>query len=266
MTRAQAVIFVNAPVFANAQEYDAVDGLLHGKVKLALGELRVAQGDVAGKQFAPRFDLFEKRGINLGGAFFAFAGLSVLVKRALQDCFTGKDGGYFFPALRIFLIVYVERAGGCGFIGLNGFYAAVVDGEFFKVGQYAQGQLGRPGIAAQLKGRVDIILEIDRGLFGFEKKFAGAADAETVVRGLGEAAYLDGVFVDNVLVGLGIAAVVVNIPAEGLEKGVDEFTAQLGFIVGARFVGINLLTKPVNKVENKLWSRHAQFPLKYAVG
>ena len=99
---AQAVVFVNAPVFANAQEYDAVDGLLHGTVQLTLRELRVAQGDAAGKQLAPRFDLFEKRGINLSRAFFAFAGFSVFIKRALQNRLARKDGLDFIPALRIF--------------------------------------------------------------------------------------------------------------------------------------------------------------------
>ena len=78
----QGTIGLHAPVFADAQEDDAVDGLLHGEVQLPLGQIGVAQGDVAGQHFPPALDLLKEGGIHLGGAFFDFGSGDVLVKRA----------------------------------------------------------------------------------------------------------------------------------------------------------------------------------------
>ena len=69
------------------------------------------------------------------------------------------------------------------------------------------------------------------GLLGLDEELARAADAEAVVGRLGGAADLDGVLVDHVLVGFGVALLVVDVPAEGLEEGVDELAAELGLVV-----------------------------------
>ena len=114
------------------------------------------------------------------------------------------------------------------FAGLD---AAVVDGEFLEVGEDGERQLGRPGVAAQLEGGAYVVAHVDRGLLGFEKELPPAADAEAVVRGLGRAADLDRVFVDDVLVGFGVALLVVDVPAEGLEEWVEKLVAELSFVV-----------------------------------
>ena len=132
-------------------------------------------------------------------------------------------------------------------VGGGRFDPAVVNREGFKISQNAQGQLGAPAIAPQLVGRVDVFGNIDRGLFGFQEKLARPADAEAVIRGLGDAADLDGVLVDDVLVGFGIAVFVGDVPAQGLEKGVDELPAHLGFVVGAFFVGVQVVVKGVDQ-------------------
>jgi len=77
--------------------------------------------------------------------------------------------------------------------------------------------------------------------FFASRKLAGTADTEAVIRGLGNATDLDGVFMDNVLIGFGIALSVGYIPAQFLEKRVYEFTAHLGFVVVAFFVRFQII-------------------------
>ncbi len=55
-----------------------------------------------------------------------------------------------------------------------------------------------------------------------------AADTKGVVGGLGFATDLEGVFVDDLLAGLGVALGVGDIPTEGGEERVDELLADLG--------------------------------------
>ena len=51
--------------------------------------------------------------------------------------------------------------------------------------------------------------------------------------GLGCAADFYGVFVDDVLVGLGVSGLVVYVPTEGLEERIDKLVADLGFAISA---------------------------------
>ena len=53
----QLAVKLDAPVFADAQEDDPVDGHLDGVVQVALAEGGVAQGDVVRQQVAPALDL-----------------------------------------------------------------------------------------------------------------------------------------------------------------------------------------------------------------
>ncbi len=69
------------------------------------------------------------------------------------------------------------------------------------------------------------------------------ADPETVVRGPGRSPYLDGVLVDNFLVGLGVALLVDNIPAQRLKERSNKFNASLRFIV--RGAGVMVSVAPV---------------------
>ena len=47
---------------------------------------------------------------------------------------------------------------------------AIVDGELLEIGQDGQRKFGRPGIAAKLIGRTEIVLQIDGWLLGFEEE------------------------------------------------------------------------------------------------
>ena len=67
----QRAVRLDAAVLADAQEDDAVDGLLDGEVELALAQGRVAQREVARQQVAPALDLGQERVVHLGGAALA---------------------------------------------------------------------------------------------------------------------------------------------------------------------------------------------------
>ena len=152
-------------VFADAEEDEAVDGALDGEVEPAVGEVGVAEGEVAGEGVAPGFDFGEEGGIDFGGAFFLFGGLGVFVEGTLEDGFFGEDVGDFGPAVGVFGVFEVLDAGGGGFVVFVGFGAGVVNGEFFEVGEDGEGQFGRPGVAAELEGGGDVGFEVDGGFF-----------------------------------------------------------------------------------------------------
>ena len=127
-----------------------------------------------------------------------------------------------------FVEAAVEEAGDGGFVGGEGLEAAIVNGELLEIGEDAEGEFHRPRIAAELKGGLGIVLEGDGGLLGLDEKLAVAADAEGVVGSLGLAADFEGVLVDDLLVGFGVALGVGDIPTEGGEERVDELLANLG--------------------------------------
>ncbi len=250
---AELGVGLDAAILAHAQEDQAVDGLADGVVQITDRQAGVSQGDVAGQQFAPAFDLLEELGVDLGGAAFAAAGLGILVEGALEDGLLGEDVADFAPAVGVLIEGEVLDAGGGGLVGGTGADATVVNGELFEVGDDRQGQLGAPGIAAKLIGGAGVVLDGDRGLLGLDEELADAADAKAVVRGLGRAADLDGVFVDDVLVGFGVACLVVDVSAECVEERVDELAADLGFVVGLLLVGLGVLGEALDELENTLW-------------
>src|SRR5437667_332277 len=83
---------------------------------------------------------------------------------------------------------------------------------------------------AKLKGRAGIVLDVHGGLLGFQEKLPSAADAKAIVRRFGPLADFDGVLVDNVLVGFGVALFVVHVPTERLEERVEELMTKLRFV------------------------------------
>ena len=112
-----------------------------------------------------------------------------------------EDAGDLVPAVGVLVEGEVQHPGGGGLVGFVRLDPAVVDRELLEVGEDAQGQLGAPGVAAELVGRVHVPFDVHRGLLGLDEELARAADAEAVVGRLGAAADLDGVLVHHVLVG-----------------------------------------------------------------
>src|SRR5947209_677295 len=154
----QSLIRLNAPIFTDAQEDDAVNRHLDSEVEIARGEPWIAKREVPSQHFAPPLYFGEKDSIDLGGPFLRLGRLSVCIEKALEDCFTGEHGGNLVPPLGVVGIGEVEDACCRGLVRLIGFDAAVVDCELLEVGENAERKLRRPGIAAQLEGRVHILL------------------------------------------------------------------------------------------------------------
>ena len=105
---------------------------------------------------------------------------------------------------------------------------AVVDGELLEIGEDGEGQLGAPRIAAELVRRLDVVLDVHRGLLGLDEELALLADAEGVVRRFGRAADPHLVLVDDLLVLLREPLGVVDVPAERGEEGINELVADGG--------------------------------------
>ncbi len=66
----------------------------------------------------------------------------------------------------------------------------------------------------------------------------------------GGASHFNGILVDNVLIGFGIAGFVDNVPPESLEKRVDKLTANLGFVIGLVKVGADVALEAFDKIVN----------------
>jgi len=76
-----------------------------------------------------------------------------------------------------------------------------------------------------------------------------SGEAKAVIRGLGGAADFDRVFVNNILVRLGVALFVVDVPVEGFEQGVDEFAPDLGFVVRL-LIGVAVQLEALDQIEH----------------
>ena len=151
----------------------------------------------------------------------------------------------------------VDDPGGRRLVGLLRPDAAVVDGELLEIGQDAHRQLGRPGIAPQLEGGADRLADIDRRLLGLDEEAPhAAADAEAVVGGLGPAADLDGVLVDDFLVGVGVALCGCRRPSRGPKKRVEELLAELGLVVAVGAVCFPVRREPLDQFAHLCRRRH----------
>jgi hypothetical protein len=85
---------------------------------------------------------------------------------------------------------------------------------------------------------VDGVFDADGRLFGLQKEFARTAYPEAVIGRVHVALDPDGVLVDDVLVRLGVSIAIVDVPAQGLEKRIDEFEPDLGFVIASGMVGV----------------------------
>ena len=245
--RLELAVLLNPSVLAHPEKNKAVDGLLDGKVQVSDGELRISEGQVSGKRFPPALDLVQERSVYLRGASFPFSRLGELIEGATHYGFLRKDGSYFLPPGDIIPIGQVEYAPCARLVVVLWLKTAVVDSKLLKIGKDAKGELGRPGVATQLEGRIDVFLQVNDGFFRFDEELAHSADAEAVVRCLGGTANLNGVLVDDVFIRLGVTLLVVYIPAQSFEKWIEEFTSKLGFVVLAATIGFEVAAETINQ-------------------
>jgi len=66
--------------------------------------------------------------------------------------------------------------------------------------------------------------------------------------------------VDDVLVGLGVACGVVDVPAQGHEQRIEEFVAELGFVVGRSAVGVAVAVEGIEEIGDDGWCGHKENP------
>jgi len=197
------------------------------------GQAGVAVGDGPGQQVAPLVELAQELGVDGGDPLLAPLGGGELLQGTGQDRVAAEEGGDLVPVGLVLVVAPVAQAGDGGGVLLRRAQAGVVDGELLEVGQHAEGQLGRPGVAAQLEGGLAVDGQVDGRLLGLDEEAAAAVEVEAVVGGLGLAG--DG---DLVLVlDFGAAVAVVHIPAQGGEEGVDELDADFGLVVRAALEG-----------------------------
>jgi hypothetical protein len=134
---------------------------------------------------------------------------------------------------------------------------AVVDGELLEVGEDAQRQLGRPGIAAELEGGGSVDPQIDRRLLGLDEELAHAANTERIVWCAAVEAHLDRVLVHHVLVLLRIAGGVVDVPAERREERVEKLAPHLSLVVRRVEVLLAVAREALDQLKNGIGCSHA---------
>ena len=130
-------------------------------------------------------------------------------------------------------------------IALPGFDAAIIDGEFGEVGQYAQRGIARPAVGSQLFGRLDGIADVDGWLLGLDIEDAPRPRQEAVIGMFDAAAAAQAGFMQHLLA-------VAHIPAQRAKEGIDEFLPQLRLVVIglliAALVALELLDQLVQAV------------------
>lgn len=242
-------ISFDAPVFSDTKKDEPVDCALHRKFQLVDRQLRIVEREILSQRLPPGFDFLQKFPVDSCSATFAVSDC-ILVEGPFEYGLLGKDRGNLVPFGKIVPVRPVVNAADARLIGRIRSHAAVVDGEFFEVAQNRKRQLGRPGIAAKLIGRGDLVFDIDGGFLGFKKKLTRTADAETVIRCFGVAADLDCVFMNNIFVRLGMPLLVSDISAKRAKERIDKFPAELCFVVALALVRISVLFESIDEIRN----------------
>ncbi len=95
---------------------------------------------------------------------------------------------------------------------------------------------------------MDIIFDVHRGFFGLKKELALAANTKRIIRGSCGPAHLDSILMDNIFIGFCKALLVIYVPSQGLEEGINKFPSDLGFIVVTGFVGLYIAYEPLHQI------------------
>ncbi|MDP8215106.1 MAG: hypothetical protein RAO92_04335 [Candidatus Euphemobacter frigidus] len=250
----------NSPIFADAEEDNPVDRSLDGKVDFLYSQGRISQSNIPRQERSPVLNLLEKFHVDFLGGSLPF-GFDVFIKEPFENRLLGEDGGDLFPPVQVFFISKIDNPSIARFIPEVRADAAVIDGKLFKVGEDREGEPGGPGIAAELVGGADLPFYINGGFLGFDKELASSPDPKTIIGGLGDATDFDGVFGDDVLVSLGVALLIVDVPAQGLEERIDELGANVGFLVTGTFISFQVSVEYFHQSLNFFGGSHISFPV-----
>ncbi|MDE2775678.1 MAG: hypothetical protein OXI77_07050 [Chloroflexota bacterium] len=186
------------------------------------------QGDVFRQQFAPPFHVVQEIFVDAGAAADALS-FDPLAQRALGNGFTAETRLKLCPFVDIVGVSNIEQAGFAGGIVLIWPDSAVVDAEFFKVGQNACGRFARIAVTPQLKGWRGVPFQILLRHFGFDEEMPGIADMEAVIRVLrsfeARLSNDDSRFMPHL-------SLVAHIPAQRRKQRIDKLDPYFGFAVG----------------------------------
>jgi hypothetical protein len=138
----QTTIVLNASILTYAEKNDAINGLLNGKVQLALRKPWITQGNIASKNLSPEFNFFEKRRIDLSCAFFELRRFGIVVEGAPEYSFPRKNVRQLFPMVRVARVCEIQYARGRSFVMFVRLNPAVINGELFKVSEDAERKFG----------------------------------------------------------------------------------------------------------------------------
>jgi hypothetical protein len=106
----EAAVLFYAAVLAYPQEDDPVNNLLDGEIKLPLGQVRIAEGDIFGQDRPPFLDLGQEDVINLGRAPLFLRCFSVLVKGTLEDGLPRENRGDILPLVQLIGVSEADRS------------------------------------------------------------------------------------------------------------------------------------------------------------
>ncbi|MCY4538591.1 MAG: hypothetical protein OXE52_10225 [Chloroflexi bacterium] len=174
-----------------------------------------------------------------------------LAQRASGDGFAAETRLKLVPFVDVIAIFIITQAGRCCGIAALGLDAAIIDAEFFEIGQDADGRIARPAVAAQLKSRDGVPLQVDMRHFGLDEEMRRVADAEAVIRAFG---FFNTAFVHHDADFEADLPVVNDIPTQGGKQFVNELRTQFRFAVWLAFL------KLFNQLSDFLWRGHSASP------
>ncbi|MBA7551133.1 hypothetical protein ES705_43668 [subsurface metagenome] len=130
----KVAILFNAPVFAYTKEYDTVNNFLYCIVYFFLAKRFVSKGNGGSEVCSPLFYFFKKFIVNCCcSSFFGFA-LHKFVKAAFEDSFFREGFPDEIKFFQVIFVCQVLNTGNRGSVVLLRFFGAVINREFFKVG------------------------------------------------------------------------------------------------------------------------------------
>ena len=247
---------VDVAVFADAQEKEPVEDALDGFVEAGAFEevgAVVAADEVGGQAAAGFVEEVEEIGVDGAGALgleepllpgfglglgFPGQGGDEALDGAGGDGVAGEEVPHGPRVLGVFKEVPGRPLAGLHVVGA-GLAADEVDLDFLEVGEDGEDEALVPGVALGLEG-----IALVQGFGGF----LGLADepvlpvgAEEVIGALLAAGDL-GAALDFDFAVLGnVAQLVLDVPAEGTEEGIEEFLPDAGFVVGRALVLLEVL-------------------------
>jgi len=131
----ELVLRLDAAVFTDAQENDAIDGHLHRKIQLSFifNQRFITQGNVLCQLRAPAFNFGQECIVHPGGALFGRVICCVLVKSAFLDGLGREDAGNLIPALKVLVVSHIHHPCCSRAVGRVRLVAAVIHRKLFKI-------------------------------------------------------------------------------------------------------------------------------------